>query len=131
MRMNRKLKYIISTLLVLGILLIISIKFGPKDDISASNNNVTTTQLHKITSKDVVGTWVNHHNKNLHQKITFTKNHKWKENQHGITNIYSGTWKIVGKRTIRLAPYDEKIVFNKHNKKQMNVVNYNHILNKN
>lgn len=37
----------------------------------------------------MVGVWINHHDK----------------------NIYLGTWKFVGKRTINLVPYGEKIVF--------------------
>lgn len=57
----------------------------------------------------MVGVWINHHDK----------------------NIYFGTWKFVGKRTINLVPYGEKIVFfDKHDIKKIDVVNYHHILNK-
>ncbi|WP_334340114.1 hypothetical protein [Companilactobacillus sp. HBUAS56275] len=127
--MNKKYKYLIRTLLFVGILLIISFRYGPKDtpDVVQGSSNVQTKQ---IKTSDIVGVWINHHNKDIHQKITFTKNHRWHENQHGVKNIYSGTWKIVGKRTIKLAPYGEKIVINKNNKRQMNVVSYHHILNK-
>lgn len=127
--MNKKFKAISTTIFFVLILLLISFQFGPKDD-SVTAQSATTSNVKKISDKDIVGVWTNHHNKNLHQKITFHKNHKWNENQHGVTNIYSGTWKIVGKRTISLAPYGEKIVINKHNVNQMNVVNYHHILNK-
>lgn len=127
--MNRKFKAIPTTIFFVLILLFISFQFGPKDD-SVTAQSATANNVKKISDKDIVGVWTNHHNKNLHQKITFHKNHKWNENQRGITNIYSGTWKIVGKRTISLAPYGEKIVINKHNVNQMNVVSYHHILNK-
>lgn len=127
--MNKKHKYLIRTLLFVGILLIISFRYGPKDipDVVQGSSNLQTQQ---IKTSDIVGVWINHHNKDIHQKITFTKNHHWHENQHGVKNIYSGTWKIVGKRTIKLAPYGEKIVINRNNKRRMNVVSYHHILNK-
>ncbi|WP_119317574.1 hypothetical protein [Companilactobacillus formosensis] len=128
--MNKEFKGILSTIIFVGILMFISFRFGPSDDSLAAKNTNHVSTVKQIRDKDVVGVWINHHNKNLHQKITFHKNHKWNENQHGVKNIYSGTWKIVGKRTISLSPYGEKIVFNKHNIKKINVVNYHHILNK-
>jgi len=84
----------------------------------------------RLTDQDVVGVWVNHHNKDIHQQITFTADHKWKENQHHVTNIYSGTWKIVDHHQISLAPYGETIRLYGNNFNTMNVLNYNHILNK-
>jgi hypothetical protein len=117
------------TLLFIAILLIVSIRFSSNNDFSVVQGS-KENQVKQITSKDIVGVWINHHNKDIHQKITFTKNHHWRENQQGIKNIYSGTWKIVGKRTIKLTPYDEKIVIDKNDINQMNVVNYHHILNK-
>ena len=83
-----------------------------------------------ITDTDVVGVWINHHNKDIHQKITFTADHKWKENQHHVTNIYSGTWKRIGHNQILLAPYNEKIHLYGDNYQTMNVLSYDHILNK-
>lgn len=83
-----------------------------------------------ITDADVVGVWINHHNKDIHQKITFTADHKWKENQHHVTNIYSGTWKRIGHNQILLAPYNEKIHLYGDNYQTMNVLSYDHILNK-
>ncbi|AUI71161.1 membrane protein [Companilactobacillus alimentarius] len=127
--MNKKFKGIISTLLFIAILLFVSFRYGPTDQTNADDNS-RSSQVKKITTKDITGVWINHHNKSIHQKITFTKNHKWHENQHGVKDIYSGTWKIIGKRTIKLAPYGEKIIINKHNRQQMRVVNYDHILNK-
>ncbi len=128
--MNKEFKGVLSTIILVGILMFISFRFGPSDDSLAAKNTSHISTVKKIRDKDVVGVWINHHNKNLHQKITFHKNHKWNENQHGVKNIYSGTWKIVGKRTINLAPYGEKIVFDKHDVKKIDVVNYHHILNK-
>ncbi|MFD1670955.1 hypothetical protein ACFQ5M_02455 [Agrilactobacillus yilanensis] len=83
-----------------------------------------------VTDHDVVGVWINHHNKDIHQQITFTADYRWTENQHNVTNIYSGTWKIIGQDEIQLAPYGEKIQLYGRHYKQMNVLNYNHILNK-
>lgn len=37
----------------------------------------------RVTTDDVVGVWVNHRDQDIHQQITFTKNHHWRENQHG------------------------------------------------
>lgn len=85
----------------------------------------------KITDQDVIGTWINHKDKDIHQKIVFHKNHTWNEDQHGTKNIYHGTWKITGNRKINLKPYDEDIVFTKGNFKRMTVVSYNHVLTKN
>jgi len=83
-----------------------------------------------LTDQDVVGIWDNHHNKNIHQQITFTADHKWRENQHHITNIYSGTWKLSHHNQILLAPYDETIqLYGKHFD-TMNVLSYDHILTK-
>jgi hypothetical protein len=127
--MNKQFKYLIRTMLFVGLLLFISFRYGPNDNSTVVQGSQRFS-AQQITTKDVVGVWINHYNKDIHQKITFTKNHKWRENQHGVKNIYSGTWKIVGKRTIKLAPYGEKIVFNKNNQRQMNVVSYHHILNK-
>lgn len=129
--MNKKLKYIIISIISIAFLIFLSIQFGPSNDLAGTKDNKPATQVKEISDEDVVGIWINHHNKQLHQKITFHKNHKWNEDQQGVKNIYSGTWKIIGKRTIRLAPYGEKIVFNKNNVKQINVVNYHHILTKN
>ncbi len=84
----------------------------------------------RVTTDDVVGVWVNHHDKDIHQQITFTKNHHWRENQHGQKDIYKGTWKITGKHEITLAPYDEVIRFSKNNHK-MTVINYDHVLTRN
>ncbi|MQS75515.1 hypothetical protein [Companilactobacillus halodurans] len=120
-----KTKGILSTLFFVAVLLFISFTVGSK-----ASEIVQGSSQKEISTKNVVGTWVNHHDKNLHQKITFTKNHKWHENQHDIKNIYSGHWKIIGKRTIKLTPYNEKIVFDKNNFHQIKVVNYHHILNK-
>lgn len=132
--MNQKFNGLLSAItltgIAIGILMIISFRFGPSAESLAARNNNHVSSVKKINDKDVVGVWINHRNKNLHQKITFHKNHKWNENQHGVKNIYSGTWKIVGKRTISLAPYGERIVFDKHNVKKINVVSYHHILNK-
>lgn len=127
--MNKKFKYLIGTLLFVGVLLTISFKYAPQDDLTVVQGS-SQKQTKQIKDSDIVGVWINHHNKDIHQKITFTKNHHWHENQHGVKNIYSGTWKIVGKRTIKLAPYGEKIVISKKNNHQMNVVSYHHILNK-
>lgn len=129
--MNKKFKYIITTLLLVTISLIVSFKFGPNDNQTKVEGSNQNSKVSKISDKDVIGVWVNHRNKDIHQQITFTKDHKWYENQHNIKNIYTGTWKIVGNRTIMLSPYHEKIVFNKHNIKKMNVVSYHHILTKN
>lgn len=84
----------------------------------------------RVTIDDVVGVWVNHRDKDIHQQITFNKNHHWRENQHGQKDIYKGTWKITGKHQITLAPYDEVIKFSNHNLK-MTVVNYDHVLTRN
>lgn len=81
----------------------------------------------RVTTDDVVGVWVNHRDKDIHQQITFTKNHHWRENQHGQKDVYKGTWKITGKREITLAPYDEVIRFSNNNHK-MTVINYDHVL---
>lgn len=88
------------------------------------------TDRSTLTDADVVGVWVNHHNREIHQKITFTADHKWKENQHHVTNIYSGTWKRIGHNQILLAPYNEKIRLYGTGFKMMNVLAYHHILNK-
>ena len=81
----------------------------------------------RVTTDDVVGVWVNHRDKDIHQQITFIRNHHWRENQHGQKDIYKGTWKITGKHEITLAPYDEVIRFSNNNHK-MTVVNYDHVL---
>ncbi|BDZ31290.1 hypothetical protein RA086_08740 [Lactiplantibacillus sp. WILCCON 0030] len=83
-----------------------------------------------LTDQDVIGVWINHHNKSLHQKITFFANHKWQENQQHVTNIYSGTWKITTHNEISLAPYGEKIRLYGTDFKTMTVLNYNHRLDK-
>lgn len=96
---------------------------------SKASSNATANQA-SMTDADVIGVWINHHNKDIHQKITFTADHRWKENQHHVTNIYSGTWKRIGHNQILLAPYNEKIHLYGNNYQTMNVLNYNHILNK-
>ena len=97
-----------------------------------TGSRVTSRQAKgsRITDADVVGVWINHHNKGIHQKITFTADHKWKENQHHVTNIYSGTWKRTAHNQISLAPYGETIQLYGANFETMNVLNYHHILNK-
>ncbi|WP_164508105.1 hypothetical protein [Lapidilactobacillus wuchangensis] len=127
--MNNKFNYLIRTMSFVGILILIGFRYGLTDQAVSVQGSQQLT-VRQITTKDVVGVWVNHHDKDIHQKITCTKNHQWHENQHGVKNIYSGSWQIIGKRTIKLAPYGEKIVFNKYNRQQMNVVSYHHILNK-
>lgn len=97
-----------------------------KPDVIAKVPSVETT----LSNDDVVGIWVNHHDKKLHQKITFTANHRWRENQQGITNIYSGTWKRIGHNRISLAPYGEEIQLYGNKLQMMKVLNYNHILGK-
>ena len=89
-----------------------------------------SSQTSTINDADVVGVWINHHNKEIHQKITFTADHKWKENQHHVTNIYSGTWKRIGHNQILLAPYNEKIHLYGDKYQTMKVLSYDHILNK-
>ncbi|WP_040468650.1 hypothetical protein [Limosilactobacillus gastricus] len=84
----------------------------------------------RVTTTDVVGVWVNHHDKDIHQQITFTKDHHWRENQHHQKDIYKGTWKITGKHEITLAPYGEVIRFSKNNQ-VMTVINYDHVLTRN
>jgi hypothetical protein len=129
MGMNKKVDRLIKTILFVGILLFISYRYSLNDQATIMRGS-QKLPVQQITTKDVVGVWVNHHNQDIQQRIIFMKNHQWRENQHGVKNIYSGTWKIVGKRTIKLSPYGEKIIFNKNNYRQMNVVNYHHILNK-
>lgn len=90
----------------------------------------STTSIRQLTERDVVGTWINHKDKNIHQKIVFHANHTWNEDQHGTKNIYHGSWKITGKRTINLQPWDEDIVFSKGNYNEMTVVAYDHTLTK-
>lgn len=97
----------------------------------SSSSKVSQSDHHAtINDADVVGVWINHRNKEIHQKITFTADHKWKENQHHVTNIYSGTWKRIGHNQILLAPYNEKIHLYGTNFRTMNVLSYDHILNK-
>ncbi|WP_225428340.1 hypothetical protein [Levilactobacillus enshiensis] len=127
--MNRKVILVIMPILLLG--LFITVVFNRKEvtskpDVVVKVPSVETT----LSNDDVVGIWINHHDKKLHQKITFTANHRWQENQHGITNIYSGTWKRVGHNRISLAPYGEKIQLYGNELQMMKVLNYNHILDK-
>lgn len=96
------------------------------DSNSKQNNN-----LPQLTDADVVGVWVNHINTDIHQQITFHSDHTWNENQHGVTNIYHGTWSITGKNRINLQPWNDDIVFSKNNFRKMTVVSFNHVLTKN
>lgn len=75
--MNKEFKYLMRTLLFIAILLIVSIRFSSNNDFSVVQGS-KENQVKQITSKDVVGVWINHHNKDIHQKITFTKNHQWR-----------------------------------------------------
>lgn len=102
-------------------------KTATKQATARSDNS----DLRQLTDSDVVGVWVNHINTDIHQQITFHANHTWNENQHGVTNIYHGTWKITGKNRINLQPWDEDIVFAPGNYNQMTVVSFNHTLTKN
>ena len=56
----------------------------------------------RVTTDDVVGVWVNHHDKDIHQQITFTKNHHWRENQHGQKDIYKGTGRLLASMRLPL-----------------------------
>ncbi|WP_246766948.1 hypothetical protein [Lactiplantibacillus plantarum] len=102
----------------------------PPTSLTKQQTSVTHSDNSHLTEADVVGVWINHHNKDIHQQITFTADHKWKENQHHVTNIYSGTWKVIGHNQISLSPYGEKIQLSGHDFSTMDVLNYHHILNK-
>lgn len=96
----------------------------------SSHTSALSVNQKALTEQEVIGVWVNHHNKEIHQKITFTADHQWQENQHHVANIYSGTWKLVGHHEISLAPYGEIIRLSGKRFKTMNVLNYHHILTK-
>lgn len=64
-----------------------------------------------ITEKDVVGTWVNHHDPEIEQEVRFKADHTWSEDQHGTENIYHGTWEITGDRTFMLQDWEEELQF--------------------
>lgn len=82
-----------------------------------------------LKESDVVGVWVNHRDKSIHQRITFNSNHRWTEEQHHHKNIYHGTWKITGRNNVTLGPYGNPIRFSKNNK-QMNLLDFHEILTK-
>ncbi|WP_412990291.1 hypothetical protein ACLJJ6_04830 [Pediococcus siamensis] len=110
---------------------VVTSKAATSKNTSVSSSHNHDSSGNQITDEDVVGVWVNHINKDIHQQITFLSNHTWKENQHGQTNIYSGKWKITGPYTINLSPYDEDIRFTKNNFNEMTVISYDHVLTKN
>jgi len=127
--MNKKI--VTSAVIILLFGLILTIMFNRKTTISKQPTVATALSSEKsLTDHEVVGVWINHHNKEIHQKITFTANYKWRENQNGFTNIYTGNWKQIGDNKVLLTPYDEKIQFYGDDFKTVKVLNYNHILNK-
>ena len=92
--------------------------------------SVTYSDNSHLTEADVVGVCINHFINVILPLITFPADHNCKENQHHVTNIYSGTWKIIGHNQISLSPYGEKIQLSGHDFSTMDVLNYHHILNK-
>ena len=72
--MNKEFKGVLSTIVFVGILMFISFRFGPSDDSLAAKNTNRVSTVKQIRNKDVTGVWINHHNKNLHQKINNTLN---------------------------------------------------------
>lgn len=127
--MNKKVVLTVVTVLLLGLVLTVvfdrrKVAINPVMAERAPQTGKT------LTDADVVGIWINHHDKDIHQKIKFTANHKWRENQHGVTDIYSGTWKRIDNDKISLAPYGEKIQLYGDHFQTMKVLSYNHILNK-
>lgn len=127
--MNKKILPRITILLLLVVGL--TVVFSHRITMSKPSSVEKSSKVERIlTDDDIVGTWVNHHDKEIHQKITFTANHRWRENQNGFTNIYSGTWKRIDDNKISLAPYNEEIHLYGSKFQTMKVLNYDHILDK-
>jgi hypothetical protein len=87
--MNKKFKEALPAIILVGILMFISFRFGPSDDSLTAKNMSYISTVKKIRDKDVVGVWINHHNK----------------------NIYLGTWKICWQKNNQLSTLWRKNCF--------------------
>lgn len=127
--MNKKFLSQLVIIILLG--LSVSVVFSQKVTVSGHSSIARSSKKdNKLTEDNITGTWINHHDTDIKQKIMFLPNHKWHENQYGITDIYHGTWKLIEGNKISLSPYNEVIQLYGNDFQRMRVLSYDHILDK-